>query len=184
MSFNETHLSLPASLAVIGIAAVAAAAIPLYLQHSHPTSKADKGALSPYQRAKLVASWQLVEAMGLEKVGCLLFKNIFAMAPEALQLFSFREEQDLYNSKAYKKHCRFVMEAIRAAVEELDDANALVRQLKRLGKSHAGLGVVSVHYDVVGKALMETLGAFHSLIVVQFGRIITYRDGPWREVHP
>lgn len=163
MSLNEGHLSLPVSLAVIGIAAVAAAAIPIYLQHSsHQAVKQDKGALSQHQRSKLVASWQLVEAMGLESVGCLLFKNIFAMAPEALQLFSFREEKDLYNSKAYKKHCRFVMEAIRAAVEELDDADALVRQLKRLGKSHVGLGVVSVHYDVVGKALMQTLGALHS----------------------
>ena len=161
MSLNEAHLSLSASLALIGIAAVAAAGIPLYLQRSHQAPKADKGALSAYQRAKLVASWQLVEAMGLETVGCLLFKNIFALAPEALQLFSFREEKDLYNSKAYKKHCRFVMEAIRAAVEELDDADALVRQLKRLGKSHTGLGVVSVHYDVVGKALMQTLGELH-----------------------
>ena len=163
---HENSLSLPTSLAIVGLAAIVAAAVPIYLLQHQKVNTEDKGALSPHQRAKLVASWKLVEALGLENFGCLLFKNIFTMAPEALQLFSFKEEKDLYNSRAYKKHCRFVMEAIRAAVEELDDADALVRQLKRLGKSHAGLGVVSVHYDVVGKALMQTLG--NLLIISDF----------------
>ena len=31
-------------------------------------------------------------------------KNIFTLEPEALQLYSFRNEEDLYSSEALKKH--------------------------------------------------------------------------------
>ena len=33
-------------------------------------------------------SWKKVAALGVENVGVLLFKNIFTIAPEALELFS------------------------------------------------------------------------------------------------
>lgn len=32
------------------------------------------------------------------------FKRIFEIAPGALQLFSFKDEKDVYNSAALKKH--------------------------------------------------------------------------------
>ena len=36
--------------------------------------------------------------------GVLLFKKIFEIAPEALGLFSFKDEEDVYNSPKLKAH--------------------------------------------------------------------------------
>ena len=41
-------------------------------------------------------SWTTVRGLGLDRVGQLLFRNIFKLAPEALQLFSFKDEPNLY----------------------------------------------------------------------------------------
>jgi hemoglobin-like flavoprotein len=156
MTSNQVYVSAILASAVVVVVGVA---WNQFSQQIRLDSKpADKGVLTPLQRKKLVASWKLVESIGLEAVGCLLFKKIFTIAPGAIQLFSFRDDENLYESRAFKKHCRFVMEAIRSAVEELDDAEALIRQLTRLGQAHQNLGIVGVHYEVVGQALMETLG--------------------------
>jgi hypothetical protein len=44
------------------------------------------------------ASWVKVEAIGLEIVGQELYKNIFKIAPQALDLFSFKDEPNVYES--------------------------------------------------------------------------------------
>jgi hypothetical protein len=36
--------------------------------------------------------------LGAETVGVLLFKNIFTAAPAVLELFSFKNSSDLYNT--------------------------------------------------------------------------------------
>ena len=51
--------------------------------------------------------------------GVILFRNIFQIAPEALQLFSFKDEPDLYESNKLKKHGANVMKAVNNAVENL-----------------------------------------------------------------
>ena len=52
-------------------------------------------------------SWKKVAALGVENVGVLLFKNIFTITPEALELFSFRNEPNLYDSLTLKAHGAF-----------------------------------------------------------------------------
>ena len=128
---------------------------------------ADNGVLDSEKRSKLRASYALVSALGEENVGVLLFKNIFILAPEALQLFSFKDEPNVLESRVFKKHCKVVVNALTSVIEELDDANALVRQLRRLGRGHVNLGIVGIHYDVVQAALMKTLGTFVFLFKLQ-----------------
>ena len=38
------------------------------------------------------STWATAAALGAEEIGVLLFKNIFAIAPEAVSLFSFKVE--------------------------------------------------------------------------------------------
>ena len=38
-------------------------------------------------------SWKIVDDIGSETVGVILFKNIFTIAPGALELFSFKMSQ-------------------------------------------------------------------------------------------
>ena len=46
---------------------------------------------------------------------------------------------------------------VTTAVDMLNDLPALVPVLKDLGKRHVKYGVVPLHYDVVGGALLATL---------------------------
>lgn len=102
-------------------------------------------------------SWAKVVAIGLQDVGEMFFKRIFEIAPEALQLFPFKNEPDVYESEGFKKHALNVMVNVGKAVDGLNDLEALVPVLTALGKRHVGYGVKKEHYAVIGQALMDTL---------------------------
>lgn len=118
---------------------------------------ADASLLSSAQVDAVTASWDKVAALGAETVGVLLFKRIFEIAPEALQFFSFKDEPNLYESDALKKHGALVVTTVGTAVGGLKDLETLAPVLKNLGKAHANKGIVAAHYDVVGQALIDTL---------------------------
>lgn len=101
-------------------------------------------------------TWKLVEA-NLEANGVAFFRNIFRIAPGALQLFSFRDVHNLYETKELKAHGVKVLSTVGVAVAGLNDVAKLVPVLTMLGKKHLTYGVLPAHYDVVGQALLETL---------------------------
>jgi len=109
--------------------------------------------------AEVQKTWAMVEGhpLGLEGVGVLFFKRIFEIAPEALALFSFRDEPDMYESPKLKAHAVNVLKTVGVAVAGLSDLDKLVPVLTELGKKHVGYGVLPAHYDVVGQALLDTL---------------------------
>jgi len=45
--------------------------------------------------ALVQSSWPTVEALGVETVGILFFKRVFEIAPDALQMFSFKDEENV-----------------------------------------------------------------------------------------
>eukprot|EP00056_Hartaetosiga_gracilis_P022455 m.30619 g.30619 ORF g.30619 m.30619 type:complete len:166 (+) comp9654_c0_seq1:116-613(+) len=104
-------------------------------------------------------SWALAESVGFQTVGILLFKRIFELAPSALELFPFKDEPDMENSKMFKKHALIVVQAVDKAVKNLTDLGVVIPLLSRMGKKHVSYGVVPAHYDVVGQALIDTLAA-------------------------
>lgn len=109
-------------------------------------------------KAQLVQqSWAKTEALGMQTVGVLFFKRIFDIAPEALQLFSFREEPNIYESEALKHHAISVLSTVGAAVAGLGDLQKLVPILEDLGKRHVNYGVKAEHYNIIGEALIDTL---------------------------
>ena len=88
-----------------------------------------------------------------------MFKNIFKIAPGALQLFSFKDEEDLYNCESLKKHGVRVVMTVDKAVQGLNDLGVIVPILQNLGKIHVDKGILPEHYPVVGQALLDTLEA-------------------------
>ena len=78
--------------------------------------------------------WKKVAALGVENVGVLLFKNIFTIAPEALELFSFRNEPNLYDSLTLKAHGVNVVNTVGKAVAGLREFYTLVPALAALHK--------------------------------------------------
>jgi hemoglobin-like flavoprotein len=116
-------------------------------------------AITPEQKAIVEETWAKAAALGAETVGVLLFKQIFEIAPEALMLFSFKDEPDLYESEKLKNHGIKVVTTVGSAVSLLDDLEKLVPILTGLGKKHVNYGVHPAHYAVVGQALLQTLAA-------------------------
>jgi len=85
-------------------------------------------------------------AIGNERVGILLFRNIFTIAPEAKPLFKFLEEiqkakQDIYNSPQLKAHGSKVVSTVGKAVQLLEELDTLVPILQKLGKYHTTKGI-------------------------------------------
>ena len=110
------------------------------------------------QVAHVTRTWALVgKAAPLEKTGVAFFLKIFEIAPEALQLFSFKDEPNLAASPKMAAHAIKVMQTVDVAVKGLADLGKLVPVLQDLGKKHVPYGVIPAHYDVVGAALLATL---------------------------
>jgi len=103
-------------------------------------------------------SWAKIVVLGNEDLGIALFRHIFMEAPEALQLFPFKDDwKNLYESPRLKAHAAKVIATVGTAVAGLNKLDALVPVLKELGLKHVGYGIQPAHYDVVGKALIATL---------------------------
>ena len=91
-----------------------------------PAVQKQQGIFSEQTVELVQQSWEKVEALGLEKVGIVLFKNIFKIAPGALQLFSFKDEEDLYSSEALKSHGMMVVKTVGVAVSSLETMDDLI----------------------------------------------------------
>ena len=109
--------------------------------------------------ADVTRTWALVAASPLEPTGVAFFLKIFEIAPEALQLFSFKNEPNLAESPKLKSHALKVMKTVDVAVKGLADLDKLVPVLQGLGKRHVPYGVLPEHYGVIGQALLATLEA-------------------------
>mmetsp|Transcript_50738 Transcript_50738/g.162372 ORF Transcript_50738/g.162372 Transcript_50738/m.162372 type:complete len:793 (-) Transcript_50738:31-2409(-) len=105
-------------------------------------------------------SWEQAKALGTEAVGELLFRNLFELAPEVLQLFPFKGEKEaLWSSPCFKQHAAKVVNAVGSAVAGLHDLERLVPMLRQLGERHVAYGVKEAHYQVLGQAVLRTLRA-------------------------
>mmetsp|Transcript_1027 Transcript_1027/g.3050 ORF Transcript_1027/g.3050 Transcript_1027/m.3050 type:complete len:195 (-) Transcript_1027:104-688(-) len=110
-------------------------------------------------------SWQQIVDAGVtyEAAGGILFKHIFAIAPQAKPLFPFIPaeapiDDALFEMPAVKKHGARVVKAVADAVAGLGELDALAPKLTALGARHVNYGVLPEHYDIVGEALVRTLG--------------------------
>lgn len=78
----------------------------------------------------------------------LFYDRLFDLDPSLRALFkSDMDEQG-----------RKLMQMIGAAVNGLDDMEALLPTVQDLGRRHANYGVLESHYETVGEALLWTLG--------------------------
>ena len=109
------------------------------------------------QMAQVQASWVHVKALdeSYEAQGVILFRHIFTIAPQALPLFPFKDETDLYNSDKLKKHGKNVVKHVERAITDFEGMNDA---LDKLGGRHKGYGILPEHFDIVGQALILTLG--------------------------
>lgn len=93
------------------------------------------------------STWAQVEPIA-PTAAALFYGRLFELAPETRPLFT----GDM--AEQGKK----LMMMIGTVVASLDRLERVVPAIQALGRRHAGYGVEPAHYDVVGAALLWTLG--------------------------
>lgn len=115
-------------------------------------------------------SWQQLRVLGIDRIGELLFLDMFDNAPETQHLFppevrvKYREwmdegmeETDLHGSPALKNLSSKVVNAIGFAVVGLHDLEQLVPKLRELGLRHYSYSMSDRHLFQLGKSLIRVL---------------------------
>jgi hemoglobin-like flavoprotein len=77
----------------------------------------------------------------------IFYDRLFEVAPEVRPMFA----ADMTKQKEQ------LMATLATAVKSLDNTDAIVPVLQKLGRDHVGYGVKDEHYDTVGGALLFTL---------------------------
>ncbi|KAL5463710.1 hypothetical protein EMCRGX_G032635 [Ephydatia muelleri] len=129
----------------------------------HLTSERTDELLSAKQINDIVRTWAIVEgSRDLEDVGMKMFERLFAIAPQAVELFPKFANVPIDKLKyddSYRGHAMSVMQAVQLAVSSVDDLDGLFSTLRDLGTVHTGLGIQDIHFLLVGQSLLWALGA-------------------------
>ena len=110
------------------------------------------------QIREIQKSWKLINDHGLkDQLGIRIMKAMFSIQPGLLNLFSFRDENDLYNSESLRKHASLVISALESLVDGLPDLSTESIKLKQLGERHWHYGVFKENYEIFGRSLIVSL---------------------------
>jgi len=104
-----------------------------------------------------MSTWKEMKKLGSEKVGTLLMKNLFGLDPSMLQLFSFKDEPNLYKSPAFISLSKKLISAFSSAIENSEDLDEIGPGLKKLGRRHFQAGVKKEDFNLIGRAFLQTL---------------------------
>jgi hemoglobin-like flavoprotein len=102
--------------------------------------------MTPVQKELVQSSFTKVEPIS-DTAAELFYARLFELDPSLKSMFSGDMEQQ------GKK----LMTMLATAVRSLDNLDALVPVVKRLGERHVAYGVQTGHYVTVGNALLDTL---------------------------
>jgi hemoglobin-like flavoprotein len=102
--------------------------------------------MTPIQIGHVRSSFALVEPIA-QQAAALFYDNLFTADPKLRRLFQGNMAQQGAR----------LMTMIGAAVDLLEEPDALVPVLRKLGARHVNYGVRDEHYATVGAALLKTL---------------------------
>ena len=86
----------------------------------------------------------------------LCFEKIFEIAPEALQLYPFRDERGEEYRKKLMKHASGLFVKLDFAVYNWGTEECK-EMLQGLGCRHVNYSVIEPHFEIFGMALTETI---------------------------
>lgn len=103
--------------------------------------------MTPEQIDLVQTSWAKVAPIA-DQAADIFYDRLFEIAPEARPLFS----EDMTKQK------RALMGMLATAVNGLKQIERILPAVQALGERHVGYGTKDEHYDIVGSALLYTLG--------------------------
>ena len=104
--------------------------------------------MTPKQITLVKESWAKVLPI-TETAAELFYGKLFELDPDVRSMF----KGDM------KEQGRKLMAILNTAVNALDNLETIVPAVQEMGKRHVAYGVKDEHYDLVGAALIWTLGA-------------------------
>lgn len=102
-------------------------------------------------------SWEIAKKLGVDTIGRVFYQRVFSQAPAALEMFSFKDNDNMYESESFKRHARGVVMTVGRAVAGLRDLDTIAPSLVALGAGHNKYGVKPEHYPIIGEALLNTI---------------------------
>lgn len=112
---------------------------------------------TPHKVTMVIDSWHVALQLGAIPIGKLLFENVFSIDPALTPMFTFTQEEDMYESDNFKNLVQQMIGTISKLIENFRDLAQLKEILKTFGKEHIDKGVRKQDYDTLGKALIQTL---------------------------
>ncbi|MCU0647613.1 MAG: globin domain-containing protein [Gemmatimonadaceae bacterium] len=103
--------------------------------------------LTDLQRQLIRESWARITPRAAP-VAAAFYDRLFQLSPEVQPLFA---HADMTQQQAK------LVQALALVVAHIDRFDAISGAVAELGRRHAGYGVRTEHYDLVGRALLETL---------------------------
>lgn len=103
--------------------------------------------MTPMDRIRVQETFEAVKPIA-DQAAALFYGRLFEIAPEVKPLFKGDIEDQ----------GRKLMKTLAIAVAGLNDLDAIVPTLQKLGSGHVAYGVQPEHYAKVGEALLWTLG--------------------------
>lgn len=116
-----------------------------------------KDNLSKQQRYLISHTWQKVKKFGLERLALCIFKDFLHKVPYAVQLFSFKNEKDIFSSSKFQLQTFKMMYCFSRIVEKIDNLKAMYAFLNKLGQDHASYGVIPKYYIRLQESFNKTL---------------------------
>jgi hemoglobin-like flavoprotein len=103
--------------------------------------------MTPEQTRLIKETWRRVLPIA-DGAAALFYNRLFEIDPSTERLF--------FNTRMPEQRKKLV-QMLSAALQGLDNLDALVPVVENLGRRHRGYGVTAEHYESVGAALLWTL---------------------------
>jgi len=88
--------------------------------------------------------------------GVSIFMNFFKISPSSIQIFSFRDVENLQESKELKSHASKVVAVIDRIIQNLESISDIIPFLEQLGRDHLPFRVKQPHYAMFEQAILRT----------------------------
>lgn len=121
--------------------------------------------LNESQINELNKTWTIVKLFGSEKIGKIIFKKIFIIAPETFQMFGFSEDPNWESSRSFLHHAKIVVNIIGSVVDGLKNPTLMEQHLHELGLKHSLFKITPLHFELLGNHLIS---AFKEVIGIAF----------------
>lgn len=103
-------------------------------------------------------SWNEIKAIGVDKLGMAVFEKLFEVDPKVFQMFkTFREDPNWRENKAFRSHCKLVMNVLGSAVVNDQSEEELRRTMHTIGSAHSIFEITREHFAVLNKELIVQL---------------------------